>query len=108
MLIVFKIGFTGLPERSRLSKDNANLSDNNSIRKNIHLNEKNHQNILMEIDKKGVQCFVCNAPLQRIKPVTDDISELTNVHPWEVIYECENHHVFSGELLIYLHLNGEF
>jgi hypothetical protein len=62
---MFRIGFNGFHEKSsRLSKDDANLSDNNSIRKNIHLNKK-HQTILAKIDKKGVHNIFQQTRIER-------------------------------------------
>ena len=71
-------------------------------------NDQNYAKVLVQIDKHEVLCFVCKTFLKRVKPEGIEVSDLANIHPWEVLYECKNGHVLSGETVVYLYLNYDF
>lgn len=68
---------------------------------------RKHASMLAQMDKSEIACFVCKSPLKRVKPI-DAENELAGIEPEEVIYECKNNHVFSGDVLIYLYFNDGF
>lgn len=84
-----------------IADDRIYSNDNVSEKRKMGSNDQSYAKMLVQIDKDGVLCFVCKAFLKRVKPGVE-VSDLANIHPWEVLYECKNGHVYSGEALIEL------
>ena len=90
-----------------ISNDRVYSSNDISEKRAMGSNDQIYAKMLAHIDKREILCSVCKAFLRRIKP-DGIVSNLANVHPCEVLYECKNGHVFSGETVVYLYLKDDF